>query len=246
MAEFVSIGMSTASGPFIRMHSHEETWEILFYTGGSGIVTVGTEKVPFAPGTIVFMPRGVEHAERGDGEFACIYLHFRNYACRPGHVPQYRDDSSGSAETIARMLNREYHLKQPNCQRVTQELLDLLLLYFRRWDRARPLSPLVEELRAVLVDNLHDPDFDVAAALERMPVFSEHVRRVFARETGRTPLQYLLDLRVDEARRLLATNTLNVKQVSHRVGMMDPFYFSRIFRKATGIAPREYARKMTN
>jgi AraC-like DNA-binding protein len=245
MSQFVSIGMSTASGPLIRMHSHEDTWEILFYTGGTGVVVVGAERIPFAPGTIVFMPRGVEHAERGNDIFACIYLHFRNFSCRPGHVPQYQDDASASAESIARMLNREYHLKQPNWQRVTQELLDVLLLYFRRWDHTRPPSPMVEELRAILVDNLHDPDFDVASALERMPACAEHVRRVFARETGRTPLQYLLDLRIDEARRLLASNTLNVKQVAHRVGLTDPFYFSRIFRKSTGQSPRDYARKMS-
>jgi AraC-like DNA-binding protein len=244
VAEFVSIGMSAAAGPLIKMHSHQDTWEILFYTGGSGVVTVGREDIPFAPGKIVFMPPRVEHAEKGDGEFACIYLQMRRYAGAPGRVPAYDDDPGGSAETLARMINREYHLKAPNWRRVTQELLDLLLLYFKRWDAAKPSDPMADELRSTMVEHLHDPDFDVGKALDGMPVSSEHMRRVFKKETGKTPLQYLTDLRIDEARHVLATGTLSVKQVAQRVGIRDALYFTRLFTRATGVSPREYTRRL--
>jgi AraC-like DNA-binding protein len=244
VAEFVSIGMSAASGPLIKLHSHDDTWEILFYTGGTGVVTVGRQAIPFAPGRIVFMPPRVEHAERGAGEFACIYLQIKRFSCPPGRVPSYDDDPSGSAQTLARMINREFHLRHPNWQRVTQELLDLLLLYFKRWDAARPSDPMVDELRSLMAENMHDPDFDIGVALDRMPVSSEHMRRVFKKDTDKTPLQFLMDMRVEEARQLLADGALNVKQVAQRVGIRDALYFSRLFTRSTGVSPREYARRM--
>jgi AraC-like DNA-binding protein len=244
MAEFVSMGHSTHSGPLIRMHSHADTWEILFYTKGSGYVTIGLERVAFLPGKIVFMPQAVEHGETGDGVFGCMFLHFRGYSTHKAAIPAYDDDLNGSAVTLGRMINREFHLKQPGWQRVTQELLDLLMLYFARWGRERRDEPVVLALKNILVEHLHDPQFRVADALDEMDVCSEHARRLFVRSTGKTPLQYLAELRIEEARQMLARGGLSVKEVAQRVGLPDAFYFSRLFRKITGIAPREYAQRM--
>ena len=199
MPDFVSIGLSEVSGPDIRLHTHYDTWEILFYIGGSGAVLVGGEPIPFSPGRIVFMPLGVEHGERSNAAFACLWLHIRGFAGRPGRPPIYEDDADGSAQALARMLNREFQLKQAHWRRVTQELLDLLMLLFARWDRTEPDEPWVSELKTVLVDNMHNPDFKVSAALDALLVCPEHGRRVFARATGKTPLQYLADLRIAES-----------------------------------------------
>ena len=246
MAEFVSMGHSPRSGPNIRMHVHADTWEILFYTEGSGYVTIGRERVPFSPGKIVFMPRGVEHGETGDGVFGCMFLHLRGYSAPRGTIPAYDDDLNRSAATLGRMINREFHLKQPGWQRVTQELLDLLLLYFARWGRERGEPPVVAALKNVLVENLHNPAFRVADALDEMDVCSEHARRLFVHATGQTPLQYLAALRIEEARQMLARGGLSVKEVAQRVGLPDAFYFSRLFRKITGVAPRAYAQRMAS
>ena len=244
MPEFVSIGLSDSSGPNIRLHTHADTWEILFYTGGAGHVLVGGEPIPFSPGRIVFMPQGVEHGERSNAIFACLFLHMKGYDGRAGHPPIFEDDASGSAETLARMLNREFHLKQANWRRITQELLDLLMLLFARWECATPDEPLVADLKRELVDNLHNPDFDVSAALNKLLMCPEHARRIFACATGKTPLQYLTALRIEEAKQLLARGGLSVKEVAHRVGVPDPLYFSRLFRKSAGRSPQQYAQRL--
>jgi AraC-like DNA-binding protein len=141
------------------------------------------------------------------------------------------------------MLNREFQLKQANWKCVTQELLNLLMLLFARWDRSAPGEPWVAELKSVLVENMHNPDFEVSEALDDLLVCPEHGRRVFARATGKTPLQYLADLRIEESKHLLATGGLSFKEVAQRVGVPDPFYFSRLFRKTAGVSPQQYAQR---
>jgi AraC-like DNA-binding protein len=73
-----------------------------------------------------------------------------------------------------------------------------------------------------------------------MPIAPDHLRRLFRQATGRTPLDYLSELRVAEAKRLLKGRGLNVKQVAARVGIPDPYYFSRVFKKVTGWRPSAY------
>lgn len=63
---------------------------------------------------------------------------------------------------------------------------------------------------------------------------------LFKRSTGYGFAEYVMKLRMDEAKRLLRSSRLPVAEVSTRVGLKDPFYFSRAFKKETGMSPREY------
>jgi transcriptional regulator GlxA family with amidase domain len=77
-----------------------------------------------------------------------------------------------------------------------------------------------------------------------IPMAPDHLRRLFRETTGRTPLYYLSELRVAEAKRLLKDSGLGVKQVAERVGIPDPYYFSRVFKKVTGWRPSAYLRNI--
>ncbi len=60
--------------------------------------------------------------------------------------------------------------------------------------------------------------------------------------TGRTPGQLVREARTHEAKRLLAHTGLTVRQVAARVGMADPAYFCRFFRRETGLSPGAFRR----
>ncbi len=66
------------------------------------------------------------------------------------------------------------------------------------------------------------------------------LRRQFRQALGVAPYEWILRVRMERARRLLATTTLRVKEVAAQVGFEDPFQFSRIFRQRTGRSPRQY------
>jgi len=72
----------------------------------------------------------------------------------------------------------------------------------------------------------------------RAALMSEyHFLRTFRRCTGKTPMQYLLDLRMEKARRLLGDTRLSVSEVARRCGYPDSAYFSRCFRRYFGHPP---------
>lgn len=50
----------------------------------------------------------------------------------------------------------------------------------------------------------------------------------------------MTNLRVTKAKELLEDETVSIKEVCYKVGYSDPNYFSKIFKKATGMTPTEY------
>ena len=67
--------------------------------------------------------------------------------------------------------------------------------------------------------------------------------REFKRATGRSPIDYHLRLRIGRACGLLRSSDRAVAEIASDVGFADPGYFSRRFRAAMGVSPREYRRR---
>ncbi len=62
----------------------------------------------------------------------------------------------------------------------------------------------------------------------------------FRELTGYAPMEYLRRLRIDQARRLLADQSLSIRAVAERCGFTDPYHFSRVFRTIDGLSPSLY------
>lgn len=70
-----------------------------------------------------------------------------------------------------------------------------------------------------------------------------HFIRQFKVYTGHTPLEYRAMKRMENAKSLLSGTDMSVRDISESLGFDDPLYFSRVFKKNTGISPREYRKK---
>jgi AraC-like DNA-binding protein len=82
---------------------------------------------------------------------------------------------------------------------------------------------------------LQAPDL---AALANMSL--SHYFALFKGATGCAPIEFFIRLRMSRARLLLETTSLNIKEISSGLGYEDPFYFSRLFKLSSGVAPSDY------
>jgi AraC family transcriptional activator of pobA len=123
--------------------------------------------------------------------------------------------------------------------------LTLLLI-----DLARLAGDVVGDLRhsgePVLADVFAAIERSQAEPLSLRDVASEvgmtpgHLTTIVRRRTGRTVQEWIIERRMAESRRLLADTDLPIQEVARRVGISDPGYFSRLFRRAHGTNPRSW------
>jgi AraC-like DNA-binding protein len=92
--------------------------------------------------------------------------------------------------------------------------------------------------------NLHgDLELDTLAELAHLSKF--HFSKRYKEITGYAPIQHFIHLKMERACYLLDVSSRSVAEVAEAVGYDDAHYFSRLFKKVTGLSPREY-RKLEN
>ena len=67
-----------------------------------------------------------------------------------------------------------------------------------------------------------------------------HFSLLFQRQTGMSPVQFLIQQRMRLACRLMDTSSQTIREIATQVGYEDPYYFSRLFSKTIGHSPRQY------
>ena len=109
----------------------------------------------------------------------------------------------------------------------------------RRTDRT---DAAVVRAQEWIADN-YATDNPVAAMVERSALLPRTFGRRFRAATGRRPIEYVHEVRIDEARRILESSAIGVNDVGFSVGYDDPTFFRRLFKRMTGLTPAAYRRK---
>ncbi|HDW8004926.1 TPA: helix-turn-helix transcriptional regulator [Bacillus cereus] len=89
-------------------------------------------------------------------------------------------------------------------------------------------------------------DITIHTLTEQNNVNRNRLSYVFRKHAGMGAAEYLLNYRIKMAQKMLCTSDVPVQQIAQAVGIADPFYFSRVFKKRVGISPTKYREKFIN
>jgi AraC-like DNA-binding protein len=166
---------------------------------------------------------------------------------------------SGIFETKIRMLLFEMlyeYEKKPKGYEIAlkTKLLDFLMTLVRVYEAGKvenpsrkSLSPLAQALSDCLTYiNMH---FKEPLTLEEISqniagITKEYFCAVFKKMTGRTFVEYVTHLRIEEAKKLLSKGPLSITKVCYGSGFNDMSHFIRTFKASTGLTPSNYRRKL--
>ncbi len=103
-----------------------------------------------------------------------------------------------------------------------------------------PDEKLLERLMKVINDNISNSDLSVDYIAAEVGISRVHLHRKMKELTGQTPHDFIRNIRLKQAARLLSTGDMNIAEVMYACGFSNSASFSTIFKKYYGMTPREY------
>jgi len=252
------VAVARAAGSEVReigVHIHD--FPALWYEHTAGLVYVVAPGAAVDPGQVAHRDDGVAvffdpAALDGDGRspwpawrvhpLLFPFVHGQSSGLLQLKVPAERQPAWAS---VIDSIEMELAGRQEGYRQAALAQLTLLLIDIARLasdvvdDLKRSGEPLLAEVFSVIDRRLGEPLSlrDVAHELGMTP---GHLTTVVRRRTGRTVHEWIIERRMAEARSLLSDTELPVSEIARRVGMSDPGYFSRLFRRTHGASPRQW------
>ena len=160
-----------------------------------------------------------------------------------GCVPEARE--------LLRRLIHELQFRQRQYEMFCQAQILLLLATLSRSRQQRESAQLAQKYRrlAAVIAHMHancQQSLSVSDFARMCDLSEHHFIHLFHEYTGEAPYAYLTRLRLEKAKDLMVSTTLNISEIAAAVGYPNPLYFSRLFRRHMGVPPSQFRKAMGN
>lgn len=232
-------------------------YQLLYIASGKGYFYInGKEEIVTAGHMVLYQPKEMQkYVYYGVDQTEVYWIHFTGNDVK-GILAEYGfsltdhifyTGNSPDYHRLFRRIIQELQLCKPHYTDYLAMLLrEILILAGRQLtETKKPGIRTQEEIE--LATRYFNEHFNRNISIEEYAL-SRHMStcwfiRSFRQYSGITPMQYILGIRITNAQHLLAATNYNVTEIAEIVGYDNPLYFSRLFKKQTGLSPSEYRKQ---
>ena len=239
----VDIAVTPSAEPFFNFHN---CTELIFISKGSGFVCQEDSKIPYREKQVIVYQRGSRHANDAtdDGMQFCIGIE----GLAAEYVPAGVWDCSPEVLNIIDSLHSKMSEPPGKLRSLDMDIISgYLVMQLRKElpDTASLRSAQVAEddiceIAKRELDAHIDSPYTLDQLTSKIFVSKGYLRRLFKEKYGESPLTYLLRKKLDFAEELLKLTDLPVQEISKKIGIDNPFYFSTLFSRKKGISPANF------
>lgn len=165
----------------------------------------------------------------------CIIINtlFRKSVERGGVHPIHIDSVSGE---FAKKIELRSSIE--DIQKLIFEMVKVYCQLVNKYS-VKDYSPTVQKVIVMIESNLAS-DLTLSELATTLNINASYLSTVFKKETGKTVTGYVNEKRIELAQELLKTTNLQIQTVAQYSGIVDVHYFTRLFKKLTGLSPKQY------
>ena len=235
--ELIYFGESTVITQYKR-HKHTYT-ELALAIKGNINITLGEKTYEIKAGDLLIIPPGTYHNGFSGNDYMDIFLHVKNMDFYDTAVIR---DHDGSIGTLLFLLKRVINEKEANHEGISEKLLEAVSEFIKKYLEKSFKYDFVVKIKNLIYENAGSASFDITAEIQRLGFNVDYFRRCFKEDLGCTPHEYLTNLRIEKAKKLLTQRSFTgVENVSYLCGFSDPLYFSSVFKQTVGHAPTDHS-----
>lgn len=210
---------------------------------GSMLYSVNGETYNMSAGDILFIPKSSEYIvqELEEGEYISLHME----SSQLPHMPPKKYRLHSSTKELFIDLWRLWLAKKTEsifeCYSISYKLFALITHFEQMNYSSKSKYNLISGTVDYLEKHMFDNNLDVMTLGTHSGISYVYFYKLFKEFFNSSPSEYIKNKRITYAKNLFdADETLLVSQVAEMAGYSDPLYFSRLFKKETGIAPKEY------
>ena len=250
-------------------HRHDDFYEILFITKGTGKYIIDLQEYEIKPNSIFFLSPGQIHeiifSEDINGYIflftSSFYLSNKTdpyklfefpffYSLKYDSPPLYLNDASSINELDAlfKKAIAEMTANESDSKEAIHAILDLLLIYCKRWypqtegTNLKKGHILIKRFKQLIEDKCTE-NITIKEYANILQVTANHLSETVKEFTGRTPTDFINDRMTLEIKRLLTHTQLTIQEIAYQLNFSDQSYFSKYFKKTSGLSPSEFRNK---
>ena len=112
----------------------------------------------------------------------------------------------------------------------------------RSYQYKKPQNILIDEITQYISQH-YDQSINIEKLAHRFGLSSQYLRTIFHRETNMSPIQFITEIRIKNAKELLTTSDMKIEFIAEKIGFANQYYFSRCFKQHTGMTPGSWRTK---
>lgn len=194
---------------------------------------------------IIYLPHNIHYSQFTEGE-TIISINFINYSSAGKHDLQvlHLANPEEYKELICRMHTTWTKKENGYKHLCTSMLYELLYKVNMQVSNNNPELDDYNSIMNCVAEYIHKNyktnDISVADLSKKFSLSETYFRRLFHKAYSTSPMQYIINLRLEYASQLLLSKYYTIKEISEKAGFNDPKYFSRLFKKKIACSPTTY------
>lgn len=251
----------------IKEHQHDDLYQIILVEEGSMTLTINNKKEIINEPTFFTIPKNTPHGYifHSDVKGWIISLSdsiLESIMQREAEVIEALDfatvqqvNASENNQLIRRVLTQvinEYNSENPGRLLMLQNLIGMLIIHlYRKSRQGKTTYSMADNASKVLFRKFNRLVIDtrqfnrsIEEYADELNISPGHLNRICKQVSGKSPKDLVIDFFMNEAKILLSDDRYSVSEVSHLIGLDDPSYFSRLFKKRVNMTPNQFRKSI--